>query len=80
MGMSQNEALHWVAELFEESAAGIQPDTSRDAIPNWDSLGVLTLMAGLSERFDITVNADELAEMKRVDDILLVLRRHGKLH
>jgi len=79
VGMSQNEALHWVAELFEESAAGIQPDTSRDAIPNWDSLGVLTLMAGLSERFDITVNADELAEMKRVDDILAVLRRHGKL-
>jgi acyl carrier protein len=80
LGMSQNEALHWVAELFEESAASIQPDTSRDAIPNWDSLGVLTLMAGLSERFDITVNADELAEMKRVDDILVVLRRHGKLN
>ena len=80
MGMSQNEALHWVAELFEESAAGIQPDTSRDTIPNWDSLGVLTLMAGLSERFDITVNADELAGMKRVDDILAVLRRHGKLN
>ena len=53
LGMSQNEALHWVAELFEESAAGIQPDTSRDAMPNWDSLGVLTLMAGLSERFDV---------------------------
>ena len=79
-GMSQNEALHWVAELFEESADGIQADTSRDAIPNWDSLGVLTLMAGLSERFDITVDADELAEMKHVDDILVVLRRHGKLN
>ena len=80
MLMDQSEALHWIAELFEETAAGILPDTSRDAIPNWDSLGVLTLMAGLSERFDITVNADELAEMKRVDDILLVLRRHGKLN
>ena len=78
--MSQNEALHWVADLFEESAEGIQPDTSRDVIPNWDSLGVLTLMAGLSERFDITVDADELAEMKCVDDILAVLRRHGKLN
>ena len=76
--MSQNEALHWIAELFEESAAGIQPDTS-PPFPNWDSLGVLTLMAGLSERFDITVNADELAGMKRVDDILAVLHRHGKL-
>ena len=78
--MSQIEALQWIAELFEESAAGIQPDTMRDAIPNWDSLGVLTLMAGLSERFDITVSADELADMKRVDDILVVLRRSGKLH
>jgi len=78
--MSQNEALHWIAELFEESVDNIQPDTPRDAIPTWDSLGVLTLMAGLSERFDLTVNTEELAEMKRVDDILAVLRRHGKLN
>jgi acyl carrier protein len=78
--MDQSEALHWIAELFEETAAGILPDTPRDAIPNWDSLGVLTLMAGLSEQFDITVNADELAGMQRVDDVLAVLRRHGKLH
>ena len=78
--MSQSEALHWIAELFEESPAGLQPETPRDSVPNWDSLGVLTLMAGLSERFDITVNADELADMKRIDDILTVLRRNGKLH
>ncbi len=78
--MSQSEALQWIAELFEESPAGIHPETRRDSVPNWDSLGVLTLMAGLSERFDITVNTDELAEMKRIDDILTVLRRNGKLH
>ena len=77
--MNQTEALNWLAELFEESAGTIQPDTPRDAIPTWDSLGVLTLMAGLNERFDITLGTDELADMKKVDDILAVLRRHGKL-
>ena len=77
--MTQNDALHWIAELFEESLENIRPDTPRDAVPTWDSLGVLTLMASLSERFDITVETDELDGMKTVDDILAVLRRAGKL-
>jgi acyl carrier protein len=38
------------------------------------------LVAGLSERFDIAVDADELVGMTQVDDILAVLRRHGKLN
>ena len=77
--MNQNDALHWIAELFEESRENIRPDTPRDAVATWDSLGVLTLMAAFSERFDITVETDELDSMKTVDDILAVLRRAGKL-
>ena len=77
--MNQQEALHWIAELFEEPAEQVGTDTALDAIPTWDSLGVLTLMAGLSERFDITVEVDEIGALQRVDDILAVLRRHGKL-
>jgi acyl carrier protein len=77
--MNQNDALHWIAELFEESRENIHPDTPRDAVATWDSLGVLTLMAAFSERFDITVETDELDAMKTVDDILAVLRRAGKL-
>jgi acyl carrier protein len=78
--MTRDEALRWIAELFEESVDNVQPETSKDAIPTWDSLGVLTLMAGLSERFDITVEADELGAMKSVDDILKVLHRAGQLN
>lgn len=77
--MTRDEALRWIAEMFEESANNVQPETLRDDIPTWDSLGVLTLMAGLSERFDITVEADALGTMKSVDDILKVLRRAGML-
>jgi acyl carrier protein len=77
--VSLNEALAWIAGLFEEPVENMKPGTARDAIPAWDSLGVLTLMVGLDERFDITVTGDEVASMKSVDDILAVLRRHGKL-
>jgi acyl carrier protein len=77
--MTRNETLIWLAELFEEPAEKVHPDTALDAIPTWDSLGVLTLLAGLSERFDVTVEVDELGGMTTVDDILAVLQRAGKL-
>jgi acyl carrier protein len=77
--MTQDEALLWIADLFEESPQNVQPMTARADIPTWDSLGVLTLVAGLSERFDIAVEADELDRMKTVDDILDVLRKAGRL-
>ena len=77
--MTREDALHWIAEIFEESPENVRPETPRDAIPTWDSLGVLTLMAALSERFDITVETEELDRMKTVNDILAVLRRAGKM-
>jgi acyl carrier protein len=77
--MTHDEALKWIAELFEESPDSIRPDTPRDAIPTWDSLGVLTLMAALNERFDIVMSTEELGGMQAVSDILAVLGRHGKL-
>jgi acyl carrier protein len=78
--MTRDEALNWIAELFEEPAQNVQAETTLEAIPTWDSLGVLTLIAGLNERFDLTVEVDELSAMTRVDDILAVLRRAGKLN
>ena len=48
--MTREETLIWLAEMFEEPADRVKPDTALDGIPTWDSLGVLTLLAGLSER------------------------------
>jgi acyl carrier protein len=77
--MTRNEAVTWLAELFEEPADNVQPDTTLDAIPTWDSLGVLTLLAGLSDRFDVTVEVEELGRLATINDILAVLQRAGKL-
>lgn len=76
---TQDEALKWIAELFETSAEDLRPDTPRADIPAWDSLGVLTLMAGLDEHFQIVMNDGDAQRMSSVQDILELLRKNGKL-
>ncbi len=77
--MTQPEALEWVARLFEETPGQLSPETSRDDIIAWDSLGVLTLMASLDSDFGITLSDDQLQNMKKVEDILQILRKSGAL-
>jgi acyl carrier protein len=76
---TKQEALKWIANLFEEDDDLIKPETKRDDIPAWDSLGMLTLMAGLNDTFDIVMSDQELQEFRTVEDILQVLRKRGKL-
>lgn len=77
--MNQQEALKWIAEVFEESADRISASTARAAIPGWDSLGTLSLIAALDEKFDIHIDEQEIEAMAKVDDILAALRRAGVL-
>ncbi len=77
--MTQKEALEWIARLFEEKPERVTPDTVRDDIPAWDSLGILTLMADLDSQLGIQLSDDEVQGMKSVKDILDILQRNGKL-
>jgi acyl carrier protein len=77
--MTLEESLQWVADLFEEPVENIKPETARDEIEAWDSLGILTLLAGLNEHFDIVLSTDEIVGLRNVNDILDIFRRNGKL-
>ena len=77
--ISTPDAMKMLAEAFDESIANLKPDTARDAVPGWDSMGALTLMAELDERFGIELSADESKSMTRIEDVLALLRRHGAL-
>lgn len=76
---TKEEALNWIAELFEQPIGELTPESLRENIPIWDSLGTLTLMADLDEKYDIMLSDVELRDMTRVGDILDVLQREGKL-
>lgn len=78
--MNEQEALEWLAELFEEPIAHITPETLRKDIKVWDSLGMLTLMAALDEQFGIVLTEDEIAGFKKVADVLDCLKNYGKLN
>ena len=77
--MKLEEALMWIADLFEESVEDINPETLKEDIPAWDSLGVLTLMAELDENFGILLTDEEMQKLKKVNDIFDILRRDGSL-
>ena len=77
--MSQEEALNWIAEIFEQPAGSIKPETLREEIVAWDSLGFLMLMAELDEKQGVLLADTELRALAKVGDILEVLRRAGKL-
>jgi acyl carrier protein len=77
--MDTQDALQWIAEVFEDSPDRISAATLRKEIPGWDSLGTLSLIAGLDERFDIQLSEQDIEAMQGVADLLEILRRHGAL-
>jgi acyl carrier protein len=78
--MTQQEALGWIAKLFDQTPEQLSPDTAREKIKAWDSLGVLLLMGGLDSDFGIQLTDDQVQRMKTVGDILAALRAKGVLN
>jgi len=77
--MNIEQALEWIAEVFEESPGRIVTTTLRKEIPGWDSLGTLSLIAALDERFDIHLSEQDIEGMQGVGDLFEILRRAGAL-
>jgi acyl carrier protein len=77
--MTQEEALAWLANMFNEPSGKLRADAKKDDVTGWDSLAVLLLMADLDEKFGIQLAEKEMEGMQSIRDILSVLERHGKL-
>lgn len=75
--MTNEEALRWIEQIFELPEDTIDLDTHKEEIDAWDSLGVLTLMAGLNEDFGIEMTDLELQSLKSVKDIMTLLQNKG---
>lgn len=77
--MTEHDAIAWIAKVFETSPDQLTPDTPREGVAAWDSLGVLTLMASLDSDFGIVLTDDDVQGIKTVGDILHVMQRSGKV-
>jgi acyl carrier protein len=71
------ELLAWVADVFETPVENIQPQTPRDEIATWDSLGILTLIARMDEDFHILLTDEEIQRLRSVGDVIDLIRGRG---
>ena len=77
--INNDDVLGWLAEVFEDSRGRLKVTTRREDIPGWDSLGTLSLIAALDEKFDIHLSEQDIEAMESVGDIFAILKRNGAL-
>ncbi len=78
--MSNDEHMRWLASIFDEPAANLNEATRRDQIYGWDSLGMLTLMAELDEKFGIQLTDKDIEGLQSVGDVLTLVASRGTGH
>jgi len=65
------EALH---EAFGIDPQSVSLETGPDDVPNWDSVGHLSLATTLDRIFAITLDVDDIMAMENVRDIVQVVQ------
>ena len=73
--MDTQKALEWLTEIFSIRGRVLTIQDTRDTVPEWDSLGDLLLLSGLDEQLGIVSNADEIAGVSAVKEIVALMEK-----
>ena len=68
----EEKILEILKETFE--LEHVDKTCSQHTCPAWDSMGQLNLVAELEDAFDISLEPEEIGEMKCYDDIIRILK------
>ncbi|MBV8424310.1 MAG: acyl carrier protein [Candidatus Eremiobacteraeota bacterium] len=66
-----------VADVFNVDASGLSESSSQDTLPQWDSLGMVNLIAELELRFGVQFELLEIADFVNLGVIRTILREKG---
>ena len=69
--------LEFVSELFSVEKDSLKLETAPGDFPEWDSLGHLSLLTELEERFNITFDMDETMSIQSIADLKKTLQDKG---
>ncbi|MDX2506726.1 MAG: acyl carrier protein [Gammaproteobacteria bacterium] len=72
--MNTQEAISWIANLFNVDEKDIRVDLPRESLDYWDSMGMLLLMGELDDLFDFTLSKDQLNNISTINDLLDILK------
>lgn len=68
----EEKVLEILKDLFELDT--VDTTCSQTTCEKWDSMGQLNLVVELESEFDVTLEPEEIGEMKSFDDIIRILR------
>ncbi len=68
----EEKVLQILKNLFELDT--VDKTCSQETCPKWDSMGQLNLVVELESEFDVTLEPEEIGNMKCYDDIISILK------
>ena len=68
-----NEIRQVIASTFQIPLASVADDASNQTLPQWDSLGHITLVMALEQHFGVSFTLDEIVEMRDLATIQRLL-------
>lgn len=68
--MTDSEITALLAEALEVDESALTPDAEIASIEEWNSLGWLSVMSLLDERFDVSLSASAIRSMRTVGDVI----------
>ena len=68
----EKKVLEILKNLFELDT--IDETCSQETCEKWDSMGQLNLVVELESEFDVTLEPEEIGEMKCFNDIIRILK------
>ena len=71
----EEKVLEILKDLFELDT--VDETCSQTTCEKWDSMGQLNLVVELESEFDVTLEPEEIGEMKSFNDIIRVLKSKG---
>ena len=71
----EEKVLEILKDLFELET--VDKTCSQTTCEKWDSMGQLNLVVELESEFDVTLEPEEIGEMKSYCDIIRILKSKG---
>ena len=64
-------------ESFSISKSALKDDLTYNTIPEWDSVGHMSLIAGLEEKFDIMMEMDDIIDFSSYKKGFELVAKYG---
>ena len=71
----EEKVLEILKNLFELDT--VDETCSQETCDKWDSMGVLNLVVELESEFEVSLEPEEIGEMKSFNDIIRILKAKG---